>query len=97
MKTNVICNFAVVRFRPYPETEEFVNIGVVMACPQAGFFDFKIETKRRDRITHFFPELNTDVFLYGRRDFVREMKRVAEAFNRDHQPEQGAFISIRTI
>ena len=40
------CNFAVLRFRPYRETGEFVNIGVVLACPAARFFDFHVETQR---------------------------------------------------
>ncbi len=57
MKNRFICNFAVVRFLPYPETEEFVNIGVVLACPQTGLFDYTLEKRRRDRITHFFPEM----------------------------------------
>jgi len=32
MKNQLVCNFSVVRFLPYPETDEFVNVGVVMAC-----------------------------------------------------------------
>ncbi len=36
MKTGkVACNYAIIRFLPYPETEEFVNVGVVLACPSA--------------------------------------------------------------
>ena len=62
-------NGYVVRFLPYPETEEFVNIGVVMACPETGTFDFRIETRRRERITGFFPELEAeteDVLRFAR-------------------------------
>ncbi len=39
------------RFLPYTETDELVNVGVVMACPQTGLFDYRIETRRRERIT----------------------------------------------
>ena len=35
--------YAVIKFRPYTETEEFANIGVVACAPDAGFFAFKLE------------------------------------------------------
>ncbi|MEI8139920.1 MAG: DUF3037 domain-containing protein [bacterium] len=79
MKTNkVVCNYAIVRFLPYPETEEFVNLGVVVACPSQQYFDFRLETIKRDRVTGFFPELNDDVLIKGRRFFQVELERVRE-------------------
>ena len=47
--------YAVIKFRPYTETEEFANIGVVACAPDAGFFAFKLE-KNFTRITSFFKE-----------------------------------------
>ncbi len=91
MKSNYACNFAVVRFLPYPETDEFVNIGIVMACPQTGIFDFKIDTRRRERITGFFPELDVDTLLDGRKAFVREVARVKAAFDGQATPDQRSF------
>lgn len=85
------CNFAVVRFLPYPETDEFVNIGVVMACPQTGLFDYRIETRQRERITNFFPELGVATLLDGRKGFVREMDRVKALLNKHVEPDQGTF------
>jgi hypothetical protein len=91
MKNQQVCNFAVVRFLPYPETDEFVNVGVVMACPQTGLFDYRIETSQRERITSFFPELNVATLLDGRKGFVHEMDRVKTLFNKHAAPEQGTF------
>lgn len=91
MKHNVIANFAVIRFLPYPETEEFVNIGVVLACPQTGLFDFRIETKRYDRITHFFPEMDKTLFIEGRHAFLEEMRRVRDGLAREERPAQQSF------
>lgn len=91
MNNNYACNFAVVRFLPYPETDEFVNIGVVMACAQTGMFDFKIETRRRERITGFFPELDVATLLEGRKAFVLEVERVKTALNKQAQPDQHSF------
>jgi hypothetical protein len=91
MNDKCVCNFAVVRFLPYPETGEFVNIGIVMACPQTGLFDYRIETKQRGRITGFFPELDAAVLLDGRRAFIAEIKRLKDALNRHARPDQQAF------
>ncbi len=91
MNNKYVCNFAVVRFLPYPETDEFVNIGVVMACPQTGCFDYMIETKRRNRITDFFPELDKELLINGRIDFERELARAKAMLNKDAKPDQRKF------
>jgi hypothetical protein len=31
----VACNCAIARFRPYSKTGEFVNVGIVLFCPQS--------------------------------------------------------------
>lgn len=60
--TDFVCNYAAVRFLPYRETSEFVNVGVVVYCPEIDYFDFKISKRRQARIKHFFPELDNAVF-----------------------------------
>ena len=75
MKT---CNYAVVRFLPYRETGEFVNVGGVLFCRDAGFFDVMLETKRRQRVTDFFPELDRELFSQGRQTFNQELRRVKQ-------------------
>jgi len=72
----VVCNYAVVRFLPYPETEEFVCVGVALVCQETRFFDYKLEMKRRDRVTGFFPELDVAVFTQGRRVFEQQLQHV---------------------
>jgi hypothetical protein len=90
MKERLVCNYAVIRFLPYPETEEFVNVGVILACPQTRIVDYRIEMRRRDRITGFFPELDVDVFTKGRADFNREMDRIRNLLNKN-EPGQLEF------
>ena len=51
MKQRVTCNYAVLRFRPYQETGEFVNLGVVLFAHTVQFFDFRVETQRHRRVT----------------------------------------------
>ncbi len=57
------CHYSVLRFAPYPETDEFVNVGVVLACPAVGFLDFKrADLRRRGRVGKFFPELDRNIY-----------------------------------
>ena len=57
------CRYAVVQFVPYSETGEFVNAGVVLVCPQTGYFDFRLQTRKYARVTAFFDELAPKVYL----------------------------------
>ncbi|MFC3851914.1 DUF3037 domain-containing protein [Salinispirillum marinum] len=41
--TKQVCRYAVVRFVPYAESEEFANIGIVMAVPKSNLFLFRLE------------------------------------------------------
>lgn len=84
-------NFAVIQFLPYPETQEFVNIGVVLMCPQLRCFDYRIEKRRRERVTDFFPELDPKVFILGRHDFERELKRLKNMLNAPNAATQMEF------
>jgi hypothetical protein len=78
MKAMQTCNYAVVRFLPYRETGEFVNVGVALFCRDAAFFDVAIETQRRRRVTDFFPELDRAVFFRGRQSFNEELRRIKQ-------------------
>lgn len=63
MTKQLACHYSVVRFAPYPETDEFVNVGVVLACPTTGYLDFKrASLHRRGRVGRFFPELDTNIY-----------------------------------
>jgi hypothetical protein len=93
MKT---CNYAVIRFLPYRETGEFVNVGVVLFCREAGFFDVALETNQQKRVTDFFPELDRELFLAGRQAFFEELRRVKQLLNAeerklDEQARLGVF------
>ena len=76
MKNGITCNYAIVRFLPYPEAGEFVNIGVVVQCPAAGFFDYLLETKRTKRVGGFFPELEIGIYRDAVKNCEDELKRM---------------------
>ena len=70
------CNFAIARFRPYRETGEFVNVGIVLVCPQVGYFGHCFEHRKHKRITDFFPELEFEIFKAGLTGLLKELGRM---------------------
>ncbi|WP_395738859.1 DUF3037 domain-containing protein [Prosthecobacter sp.] len=84
------CNYAVLRFLPYPETGEFVNVGVVVNCLQPCLFDFRVEPQMTGRMKALFPDQNEQAFAAGAAAMHQEMMRV-KAMIRDPKTCQLAF------
>jgi hypothetical protein len=76
------CQYAFLRFRPFAETGEFANVGVVLMAAEAGFFDFRL-LKRYGRITQFFYPFDREVYLNGRELFKEELQRFAGELRSD--------------
>jgi hypothetical protein len=76
------CQYALLRFRPFVETGEFANVGVVLLSPEGRFFGFKL-LKKYGRITQFFHQLDRKVYLEGKALFLEELERFA-AHMRQH-------------
>ncbi|MBV5285801.1 MAG: DUF3037 domain-containing protein [Methyloversatilis discipulorum] len=92
-----VCQYAVVQFMPYAETREFANVGVVLMCPEAGFFGFKL-LKRYGRVTRFFEGMERRIFLEGKQLFQEELTRVRSLLKRgplDRRREVDATVAIR--
>lgn len=75
------CHYALLRFRPFVETGEFANVGVVLMAPAARFFGYRLLT-RYGRITQFFHQLDRKVYLQGRGLFKQEIDRFAADLRR---------------
>ncbi len=69
--------YAIIRFLPYAETEEFANVGVVMFAPTARYLDFRLSNKWR-RLGAFFDTLDRRVFAEGVRAFNEELVRTRD-------------------
>jgi Protein of unknown function (DUF3037) len=73
----LVCNYAPLRFLPYWDVGEFVNVGVVLHCPQVDYFGFRLApSKRTGRVSGFFPELDTKVFKAALQGIKRELALV---------------------
>lgn len=68
------CQYALLRFRPFVETGEFANVGVVLLCPEGRFFGYKL-LRKYGRITQFFHQLDRKVYLNGKALFMEELDR----------------------
>lgn len=85
--TELVCNFAIARFRPYRETGEFVNVGIVLVCPQVGFFGHLFERRKHKRITDFFPELDIEIFKAGLAGLHKELGRMTSSTRQQTAPQ----------
>ncbi len=59
---NTVCNYAMLRFTPYPRTGEVVNVGIVVSCINPCFLHFLAEAAIPTRLKTLFPEYEPDVF-----------------------------------
>ncbi|BCM26269.1 DUF3037 domain-containing protein [Methyloradius palustris] len=78
------CQYAVIRFLPYLETGEFANVGIVLLCPETGYFDFRLLTRVR-RITAFFEELNANIYRDTQKNFQQELKRIKQFIDTENK------------
>jgi hypothetical protein len=84
----LVCNYSVIRFLPYPETEEFVNVGILACCSQVGWMDYCIDNRRTKRVHDFFPEMDKAVYTEGRHRVIKELDRITADF-READGRQG--------
>lgn len=70
--------YSIVRFKPYRETDEFANIGIVLCCPSAGYFGYTLNNRSFARINHFFEHLEQPVLRQAVRYVANELDRVQE-------------------
>jgi len=64
-----LCEVVPVYVRPKPIVDEKACVGVVVRCPEADFFDWRLvdqSTPSLDRIANFFPH-------FGRENLVRAL------------------------
>lgn len=88
----VACRYAVVQFAPYRETGEFANAGVVLMCPESGYFGFKLQTRRTKRITDFFDKLPRSFYVRAVKAMEDELLRVADVVAKAPSTGRAAYL-----
>lgn len=103
------CNYALLRFLPYPESGEFVNVGVIMNCLQPCLFRFQFRKDLSDRVRALFPEQDEREYKESVEMLIQEVDRVKRgihdpktckfAFNELVRPRENTFRfgEVRTV
>tara|TARA_R110001592_G_scaffold44230_1_gene142550 strand:+ start:816 stop:1607 length:792 start_codon:yes stop_codon:yes gene_type:complete len=79
-----VFQYAIVRFMPLIETEEFANIGIVAVCERTGRMAYKLQAKKYARITHFFEGIGQDLYLSSIRNLDAELTRLKNFANKEN-------------
>ncbi len=72
-----VCNYALLRFMPYPLTGEVVNVGVVVNCLQPCLLHFEVEKQLPERVRALFPDYPPKVFEAAAKAIEAEVKRIS--------------------
>lgn len=83
-----VCNYALLRYLPYPDTGEFVNVGVVVACAAPALLEFSMEPEDiLERTYAFFPEIDRSNLEAAHAAMKRELERVRAMVNDTGDPK----------
>lgn len=77
------CKYSLIQFAPFRETDEFANIGVLLACDDQRFFDFRIETRQTKRYTHFFHNLDVSFYKFAAKSYEQKLEEVQLALHKN--------------
>jgi len=83
------CQYAIVRFMPFVETGEFANVGIVLMCPELGYFNFQLLNRIR-RITAFFDQLEARIYRGAKSDLKDELNRIKTQLETTYQNDKSA-------
>lgn len=88
--TQAVCNYALLQFLPYPETGEFVNVGVLVTCMQPCLLHFTSEKTMPERVKAMFPRQDPQSYADAMTALRTDMER-ATSTARDPQTCQLIF------
>ncbi len=75
-------DFATIGFRPFPETQEFVTMGVVALDTAARQFDFVLQDARKTgRVLAMFPKAGKTLYREARAKLEAELTSIRNAVN----------------
>ncbi len=77
MKKHAV-SYAIIRFQPHVETEEFANVGIVLVAPRMSYLDFRLETTRLSRLTSFFDSVEAITIRGVLKSYSTELKRIKD-------------------
>ncbi len=88
-----IAHYTLVRLLPQVDAGEFANIGVLLACPKQGYFEFRL-IKRYGRVTRFFEEFTGELFLRVRREVEAELRHIHAQIGRSGASDHALVLRV---
>jgi len=88
-----IAHYTLVRLLPQVDAGEFANVGVLLACPKQGYFEFRL-IKRYGRVTRFFEEFTGELFLRVRREVEAELRYIRTQIGDNGARDQGLVLRV---
>lgn len=88
-----IFKYSIIRFRPFAETEEFANIGVIAIDGSSGRIDFQLAPKRFTRIRQFFEDNAYIAYAHAIDLLTVELPRSSEYLPAFHGTDAGKIFS----
>jgi len=73
----VVCNYALLQFLPYPETGEFVNVGVLVTCMNPCLLHFCADKTMPARVKGMFPKQDAQAYTTAITALEKDMKRAS--------------------
>lgn len=87
MKERIAFQYALIRYFHDPETEEFLNVGLVLYSRLGEYFQPKILTKYR-RITNTFPGADGESFRRFAEHLQRSLSRLSDQINNHNRQKE---------
>jgi hypothetical protein len=84
----VACTYALLRFRPFQDRGEFVNVGLALWCDELRVFDYCCDTRAGDRVESFFPDLDPKIFVQAIRQMAEELNRTRALLSKAATPKR---------
>lgn len=91
------CNYAVLRFLPYAETGEFVNVGVIAYCPEVRWAGHAGVETNAERVAQFFQGLDSNAYLRTKQIMLAELDRVCVLLRATTDPKIGGNIFLDLV
>ncbi len=77
------CQYAIIRFMPFIETGEFANAGIVLFCPETGYFGFQVSFRKAKKINLYFAPIPDHIYREGIMELQEELRRVKKLIDEE--------------
>lgn len=91
------CQYNIIRFAPFVETEEFANIGIAIYCPSTGKFEYRLAPTRFGRVTQFFEDLDAELYKSVIQRLKNELNALKDILEENPNSKMGMALFAETM